>query len=128
MILFGTAPDVISKQFRITMGRGVINSADVVKDLGFYLDNSLRFRSHINYVTQKGFMALRNLYRSRSFLDTQMRTMLHVSLVLCFGNYGLALLGPCLDQQSLAKLQKLQNSCEKYIFRIARMEHCTPLC
>nr|CAH7757859.1 unnamed protein product [Callosobruchus chinensis] len=52
--------------------------------------------------------------------------MLCDSLVLSYANYGDSVYGPCLVKADGYKIEKLQNSCIRFICSIKGSEHCTP--
>ncbi|VEN61176.1 unnamed protein product [Callosobruchus maculatus] len=126
LIIFGPFRHEVSSDFKINIDTEIVCATNLVRNLGFLMDNDLRFRSHVNQIIQRGYNALRNLYRSKHFLDSELKKRLCDSLVLNLTNYGDVVYGPCLDQLSANKIQKLQNSCARFITKFNRREHCTP--
>lgn len=124
-IIFGTHDVAVKEQLQISLNNDIIQNSETVKNLGFIMDSDMRFRKHVNMITQKGYNALRCLYRSKLFMDGSIKKMLCDSLVLSYANYGDVVYGPCLDQVNAYKIQKLQNSCIRFIHNINRREHCT---
>lgn len=126
LIIFGASNTVVSNQMQISLNGSIIEKSDTVKNLGFIMDGEMRFRKHVNSIVQKGYNALRSLYRSKLILDASTKKLLCDSLVLSHANYGDVVYGPCLDQVNAYKLQKLQNSCIRFIYKLNYREHCSP--
>lgn len=125
ILFFGPHRNENNALLRVTVNDEAIEITKMVKNLGLYLDNDLRFREHVKVIIQRGYMALRNLYRSKSFLNRKIRKNLCDSLVLSYANYCDIVYGPCLDVTSSKKLQTLQNSCVRFIWGLNRRDHCS---
>lgn len=98
----------------------VVNS---VKNLGIILDNSLRFKDHVLNLIRKCYTALKLLYTNISILNFKFRKKLCESLVLSILNYCIVLYFPCLDKFTQNRLQKIQNSCCRFVYRIKKYDH-----
>lgn len=125
LLLFGKKCDrmKIGKNLNINVNGCVLELSHTAKNLGLILDDTLRFREHICKVIQRAYMSLRLLYPHRQYLNTNTRKMLCDSLVLSQFAYGATVYGPCLDSDSLNRIQRVQNACVRFIFGIAKFEH-----
>lgn len=103
-----------------------IQSMETVKNLGIYIDKDLRFRAHVKHLIQKAFGALRALYKSKHILNKGLRKNLCETLVLSHANYADVVYGPCLDVRSSSRIQKIQNSCIRFICKVPRRDHISP--
>ena len=79
-----------------------------VRNLGFYLDETLSMDAHIKYLRLILFCQLRGIGKIRSFLSTDAANKLAVSLILSRLHYCNSLLAGIPDNK-LNKLQRIQN-------------------
>nr|CAH7727550.1 unnamed protein product [Callosobruchus chinensis] len=93
------------------------------KNLGLILDNDLRFRDHVACNIRKAYTALQLLYPHRAYLPVEAKKILCETLVLSQFNFCSPVYGPCIDQDTLSRLQRVQNSCIRFIFGIRKYEH-----
>ena len=100
-----------------------ITFKDTVKNLGVHLDSTLRFREHVTVLVRRAYASLRLLYSHRSILTVSLKRQLCEALVLSHLNYCDVLYGSFLDTVSVGRLQRVQNSCLRYIFGIRRNAH-----
>lgn len=97
-----------------------LEKRDQVKNLGVMLDVNFRFKNHISNCVRKAYCKLKLLYSSRHLLNTKLKILLCDTLVLSQFNYCDVLYGPCLDQVEKQRIQKVQNSCLRFIYGIRR--------
>lgn len=116
-ILFG---DKSSNLPQLEIDEEPIPVKNKCKNLGFVLDNKLRFKEHITSLLQKAYTSLKLIYGQRHCLNQKIKTLLCESLVLSNFNYGDCVYGPCLDNVDRTRVQKVQNSCLRLIFGIRR--------
>lgn len=90
------------------------------KSLGLILDSDLRFRYHVSGLIQHSFSTLKLLYGNKECLDTDLRKKLCDVLVLSRLNYCDKVYGPCLDSVDARRLQRIQNSCLRFIYNIKK--------
>lgn len=90
--------------------------------MGIIFDQDLRFRSHIYDCISKGFNILRILYQHRELFNQHIKKTLCDSLVLSKLNYCDSLYGPCLDYNTSVKIQRLQNTCLRFIYGIRKFD------
>nr|CAI5868574.1 unnamed protein product [Callosobruchus analis] len=93
------------------------------KNLGVYIDTSLTFSDHISHILRRGYSSLKSLYSSRKILSKKNKIILTEALVLSHANYANAVYTPSLRKCDQARLQKLQNSCIRFITGAKRNEH-----
>lgn len=87
------------------------------------MDNTFRYRLHIDKCLKSSYANLRMLYPFRSFLPVNLKLQLCQSLVLSQFTYGSQIYYPCLDADTLYKLQRVQNSCLRFSYGIRKYEH-----
>lgn len=97
-----------------------------VKCLGLHLDKNLNFNSHLNKVCQKSYYALKNIYEYRNLLPKSIKMTLIESLVLSIPNYMDCVYGPFLTTFNKYRIQKIQNSCMRFVCQLNRYHHITP--
>ncbi|KAL3286901.1 hypothetical protein HHI36_001387 [Cryptolaemus montrouzieri] len=110
----------------ISINRSVISCSRIVKSLGVFVGQNMRFREHILLICKKSYMALRSLYLNNDVLNPSLRRALCESLVLSHANYADVLYGPCLDVVSSNRIQKIQNCYVRFILSLPRRENISP--
>lgn len=99
-----------------------IEVVSVAKNLGLFIDSSLRFREHVATLVQKSYASLRLLYSNISIINFKLRKKLTEVLVLSILNYSSIVYFPCLDKFTQYRLQKIQNSCCRFIFGLRKYD------
>ena len=97
-----------------------------VRNLGFYLDETLSVDAHIKYLCRILFCQLRRIGKIRSFLSTDAANKLPVSLILSRLDYCNSLLAGLPDKK-LNKLQCIQNHAAPLVLRKSRHASATAL-
>ena len=97
-----------------------------VRNLGFYLDETLSMDAHIKYLCRSLFCQLRRIGKIRSFLSTDAANKLAVSLILSRLDYCNSLLAGLPDNK-LNKLQHIQNHAARLVLRKSRHASATAL-
>ena len=87
-----------------------------VRNLGFYLDETLSMDAHIKYLCRILFCQLHRIGKIRSFLSTDAANKLAVSLILSRLDYCNSLLAGLPDNK-LNKLQLIQNHAARLVLR-----------
>lgn len=108
---------------QLHINNNIITFTSIVKDLGLYIDQDLRFSYHVSQTLKKAYLNLRLIYQNRHFLNRKIRAMLCDSLVLSHSNYCDTVYGPCLTVLDSNRLQRLQNACLRLIYGIRKFEH-----
>lgn len=122
VVVFGSAlaRQVIVERFKIHINSVVLPVNGSARVLGVILDSSLRFKEHITRTLQKCYAALKLLYRNRHILHQTVKTFLCDSIVLSNLNYCDVLYNRCIDGIDKKRIQRVQNSCLRFIFGIRR--------
>lgn len=124
-VIFGNPDHIEGARERVRLGiaGAQIPVVDEVKNLGVIIDNSFRYRKHVNKCLQRSYGCLKLLYPHRSYLSAGVKLQLCNSLVLSKLNYCSQVFSPCLDSETRYKIQKLQNSCLRYAYGIRKYQH-----
>ena len=104
----------------------VIYHSQSVRNLGFYLDETMSMDVHIKCLCRILFCQLRRTGKVRSFLSTDAANKLAVSLILSRLDYCNSLLAGIPDNK-LNKLQRIQNHAARLILRKSRHASATAL-
>lgn len=124
VMLFGRQKDIVELEERVIV---VVDGykLPVVKEarnLGLVVDQEIRFRGHITSTLQSAYAKLKMLYPSRHLLSTDVKILLCDSLILSKFNYGDVIYGPCLLRIDEQRIQRVQNSCLRFIYGIRKYE------
>ena len=118
--------DESDQAFKLIIGHSEISFSKSVRNLGVMFDDDLSMRVHVNKVCQLAYYELRKISTIRHYLTQQVTQTLVTSLVLSRLDYGNSLLAGIPDTL-LNKLQKVQNSAARLVFRCPKRTHTTPL-
>ena len=116
------------KAIELEPGKEAIETSKVVKSLGVLFDEHLTFEDHINSLINCSNMHLRNLRVIASKLDYELKRQLIHCLVFSKLDYCNGLLYD-LPERLIKKLQKVQNSCVRFLFGkkvIGKWGHVSP--
>lgn len=124
-LVFGSNKNkqIIKDRYKPTINNDGIQFVDNARDLGLIIDDSLRFREHVVSVVRRAYGALRLLYPHRSCLPVHTKRVLCESLVLSQFTYCSPVYSFCLDKETLDRIQRVQNSCIRFIYRIKKYDH-----
>ena len=95
------------------------------KNLGVTLDSRLSMKLQVSNICRSAYIELRRIASIRQFLTTDATKVLVCAFVLSKLDYCNSLLAGC-SQKLLGKLQMVQNSAARLIFRVKKREHVTP--
>lgn len=108
----------------LSIGSVVVDSVDVVRDLGVLLDSEMTMKQHINHVVSVGYYHLRRLRQLRRHITQDVMKQLVFSLILCRIDYcNSILIG--LPACSIAPLQRLQNAAARLVMGLRARDHVT---
>jgi hypothetical protein len=127
IIWFGTASNLHKldiADMRLKFGTDVIEPAEVVRDLGVYLDSELSMRQHISRLTRSCFYHLRRLRPICRLLGHDVTQRLVSAFVLSRLDYCNALLAE-LPAATLAPLQRVQNAAARLVLGLGPSDHIT---
>lgn len=128
-MLFGTKAGIeklSNVQFNIHVGGEDVECVMEAKSLGLTLDRHLRFESHVTDCVRNCFYRLKSLYKIRPYLSQEIRIALCESLILSKLNYCDVVYGSCLLARTEKLVQRVQNACARFCFRIPPRTHVTP--
>lgn len=104
----------------------IIPFSQSVRNLGFYLDQTLTMDAHISQLCRSLYCQLRRIGKIRSFLSTDAANKLAVSFILSRLDYCNSLLAGLPDKQ-INKLQRIQNHAARLVLGKSRRESSIPL-
>ncbi|XP_073955688.1 uncharacterized protein [Choristoneura fumiferana] len=90
------------------------------------MDGKLSFENHIVKVVSNCFYRLKVLYNIRDYLSVNLRVDLCESLILSRLNYCDVVYDGCIVGRSKRLLQRVQNACARFCFRVPSRSHITP--
>ncbi|KAG7303070.1 hypothetical protein JYU34_013095 [Plutella xylostella] len=96
--------------------------SSTVKDLGVTIDENLSWVPQVNSVSRRIFASLHSLLPLKNFLPFQTKRSLAMSLLLPILDYA----DVCyldLTEALLNKLERLQNTCIRFIFGLRKYDH-----
>ena len=127
-MLFGT-PQQLSKlhdPYLSVSPHIAVAPSSSVKNLGVVFDQHLSFHEHITKISQACFFHIRDLRRIRQFLTRETAATIGSSLIQSKLDYCNSLLLN-LPQCEIDRLQFVQNSLARAVFRCSKFSHVTPL-
>ena len=92
------------------------------RNLGMTMDEELTWIRHVNLLAAKAYGKLKHSYRFKNFLSTSSKLNLMESYILSQLNYGDVILQNLSDQLKY-KLQKVQNSCIRFVYGLRKYDH-----
>ena len=109
----------------ILMGKSELTFSSEARNLGVIFTDTLDLNKHINNVCRSAYCEIRRISSVRHLLSVDDTKQLVCSYVLSKLDYCNSLL--CnLSKANINKLQKVQNSAARLIFRIKKYDHITP--
>ena len=117
---------ICSHQLDINILGAPVEHVAKTKNLGVLMDGHLRFEDHVLTVVKNCMFRIRVLYKIRNFLSEEVRLTLCESLILSRLNYCDVVIGSCLSSRSKRAIQRVQNACVRFCFRVPRRSHITP--
>ena len=102
----------------VKVGRSLIQPSSCVRWLGFFLDNKLSYKKHVQTkvaVAQQVFQRLQRLGNTQRGISTQATRQLYTACVSSIADYGVQLWWGKRKQSMLQEYQQLQNSALRQI-------------
>ena len=106
----------------LSINGSTIPFSNTVKNLGIILNSTLTWENHINSVCKRAYASLHPLHRLKHFLPRTVKERLTQTLVLSHLDYCDVVYDDCNSTLS-HKLQRIQNSCIRFIFNLKRHDH-----
>ena len=128
IILFGSKKHLAELNIKSlsVAGTEVSVASEPVRNLGAMFDSQLTMAPHVKSVVKKSSFHLRNIGKARRVLTEDTTKTVMQSLVMSRLDYCNALLIG-IQQDLIAKLQRLQNSAARIVSRTRKYEHITPV-
>ena len=128
IILFGSKKHLAELNIKSlsVAGTDVSVASEPVRNLGAMFDSLLIMAPHVKSVVKKSSFHLRNIGKVRRVLTEDATKTVMQSLVMSRLDYCNALLIG-IQQDMIAKLQRLQNSAARIVSRTRKYEHITPV-
>ena len=92
------------------------------RDLGLLMESNLKFRRHVSQTLQASYAKLKTIFPLRHLLDVKTKTTLCDTLILSKFNYGDVIYNSCILRVDEGRIQRVQNSCLRYIFGIRKFD------
>lgn len=108
---------------QITISGNAVEWVSEVKNLGLVMDSNLSFNSHVNNICQRSYYKLKSIYEYRSVLPLHVKKLLTETLVLTIPSYVDVVYGPFLTQHNKYRIQKVQNSCVRFVKGLSGRDH-----
>jgi hypothetical protein len=126
LIHSGRSFSKVDKPTSIRVGHADISFSPQARNLGYFITDTMTLDVYVSHICRSAYTALRQISSIRSFLTVEATKKLVCALVLSRLDYANSTLAGC-SKQSIAKLQKVQNSAARLILRTRKREHVTPL-
>lgn len=125
MLLFGGKRQQVHNdpRFKISVNGKLLSVSEECKNLGVYIDDNLRFSSHVNNIVRKSYAKLKLLYIHKDYLSTEVKLKLCDSLILSYISYCDTVYWPALLNIDKQTLQKIQNACVRYCYKLRKFDH-----
>ena len=115
--------DLNTDNLDIRINGTTIEWKDEVKNLGLFMDKKLTFNKHVNSILQRSYLRLKSLFEFKNILPKPSKRVLTESCVLSIPGYLDLVYGPFLTNFNKYRIQKIQNTCVRYIHGLARRDH-----
>ena len=128
IILFGSKKHLAELNIKSlsVAGTDVSVASEPVRNLGAMFDSQLIMAPHVKSVVKKSSFHLRKIGKARRVLTEDATKTVMQSLVMSRLDYCNALL-IVIQQDLIAKMQRLQNSAARIVSRTRKYEHITPV-
>ena len=126
-IVFGSTRHVefIAASIGVQMDGVRLPVLSEVKNLGIVMDNTFRYRGQVSVCLRRAYSGLRLLYPLRHCLSRDTKRRLCDSLILSHFAYCAPLYHSAIDSVDVRRIQRVQNSCLRYIYGIRKYDHVT---
>lgn len=122
-IFFGSKCNVtVKNEMQFKIDDATIPTVDSYKYLGVILDSQMKFKLHVNSICQKTYCSMKLLYSNRRIINFNIRKQLCDTLVLSHVNYCSLVYWNCLDVIHKSRLQKIQNTCCRFVFNLRKYD------
>lgn len=115
--------DIDLSHLHVIVGGEIVEWCSEVKNLGLCMDSKLSFDTHINNICQRSYFKLKSIYEYRNTPPCKIKEILTESLILSIPNYLDIVYGPFLTNYNKYRIQKIQNSCVRFVQGLSRGDH-----
>ena len=119
-----TSSSLSSLPTSLTVGTTDIHFSSSARNLGYILSDDLSLNNHISHVCRSAYTAIRQISSFRHYLTVTATKTLVCALVLSRLDYCNSLLAGS-PKHIIDKLQKVQNSAARLVFRAKKHDHIT---
>ena len=125
-IIIGSRPNLkkinslILKDIKID--NEIIEREYEVKNLGIIFDETMSWARHVNLSVARSYGKLKHVWRFNKFLSVKSKQTICETYILSYFNYGDAILQN-MTKQLQDKIQKVQNSCIRFIHGLRKYDH-----
>ena len=110
----------------LAVGDAHVSPVQSVKNLGTWIDSNMSLQVNINNTCRPAYCYITNVRQIRKYLSNQAtQTLVHALIIGRIDYCNSILYG--LPAKQIAKLQRLQNSAARLIFRFPRFYHISPI-
>ena len=106
----------------INMSGKEITRNTQVRNLGVIFDETLSWNKHVNTLITAAYGKIKQIYRHRNFLTTKTRIAICESYILSHFNYCDLIIQNITGELG-RKIQKVQNTCTRFIFGLKKYDH-----
>ena len=106
----------------ITIDGQIVGRETVVRNLGLHMDEELTFEFHINDLIKRAWGKLKTAWKCGKFLSAESKRIIVECYVLSQFNY-LDVIWRSATKGMWNKIQKIQNNCIRFIFRLRKYDH-----
>lgn len=110
---------------RVTLNGTQIPYCTKVKNLGVIFDQYMAWDEQVKNICKKVNGAIHAMYRLRNFLDSRVKQTLIQSLIMPIFDYA-DVVQVGMSEELTGKLQKIMNTCIRYIFNLKKDCRVTP--
>ena len=127
LIVFSSGSNTDSvKNITVNVDQAEIKQSSSVRNLGAFLDSRVNMEHHVSSVCRSSYAQISKIGRIRKYINEEATKTLVNSLVTSRLDYCNALLYG-IPQQTMKKLQLVQNTSARVIKRTSRKDHITPV-
>lgn len=125
VLIFGNehAVEVLKTTVNITIDNTALPIKNETRNLGLFLDNSFKYKTHISHCIKRAYAALKLIYPHRHYLSVSIKTMLCETLVLSQFTFCSQVYGSCISTDTARRIQRVQNSCMRLIYGVRKYDH-----
>ena len=125
-IIIGSKPN-LTKLKDINLPPVVLDNKNIerklhVKNLGVIFDETMSFTNHVNKMISTAHFKLKQSYRFKNFLTQESKTSICEGYILSHFNYCDTIYNN-ISELLKQKIQKVQNSCTRFIFGFKKYDH-----